>query len=320
MSKKYFKSYIWLINILNRYGELTIKEIQAHWMCSSLNDDRKEIAPRTFSNHIVAIREVFGIDIQCHRYNNKYFIDNKDEVKGDGIREWMMEALSLNNLLEESAGLKNQIMFESVPSSYKHLHTIIDALRGKKTLKVSYQSYTMPEPRNFVLQPYFIREYKRRWYLFATNEVIDDKHPHMYALDRIITAEVGDNDYEIPENFKIEEHFSNIYGIRSYGNVRAEFITLKVYDKQAKFFRSLPLHKSQKEITTERDYTIFNYFLIPDYDFIQDILSFGTAVEVLEPEYLRKKIYNTISLMKQMYHSVAPGHKTSRNAREKMKY
>ncbi len=304
MSKNYFKSYVWLIDLLQRYERLTLKEIQGHWMRSSLNDDKKEIAPRTFSNHIESIRDVFGIEIRCDRRDNTYFIYNDDEVKGDGIREWMMEALSLNNLLGESAGLKNQIMFEAVPSSYKHLHTIIDALRGNRTLNISYQSYKMSEPRCFILKPYFVREFKRRWYLFAAREGGDGRSPHMYALDRMLTAEIGKEHFEISGKFSSEEYFSNIYGVRNYDDSEAISIELKAYGAQAKFFRSLPFHNSQEEITTEADYVIFRYRFIPDFDFMQDVLSFGPSVEVLKPESLRQEIFNMILRMKRIYEIV----------------
>ena len=35
-------------------------------------------------------------------------------------------------------------------------------------------------------------------------------------------------------------------------------------------------------------HSIFAYNLAPDYDFKQDILSFGDTVEVMKPEALRK--------------------------------
>ena len=47
---------------------------------------------------------------------------------------------------------------------------------------------------------------------------------------------------------------------------------------------------SMKEIETQEEFSIFTYHLAPDYDFRQDILSFGDKVEVLEPEGLRNCI------------------------------
>ena len=49
------------------------------------------------------------------------------------------------------------------------------------------------------------------------------------------------------------------------------------------------------------EYAVFKYFLTPDYDFKQDVLSFGTSVEVLEPERVRKEIGETVNVLNRRY-------------------
>lgn len=67
MAKNYFKSYIWLIETLQTCGRLTFNQINGLWLKSALNDEKKNLAKRTFSNHIIAIADIFGIDIVCDR-------------------------------------------------------------------------------------------------------------------------------------------------------------------------------------------------------------------------------------------------------------
>jgi len=76
---------------------------------------------------------------------------------------------------------------------------------------------------------------------------------------------------------------------------------LKVYGKQVRYFRSLPLHSSQEEVETHRDYSVFSYYLTPDYDFIQDVLGFGDVVEILEPLGLRNRIRQIIETLNHRY-------------------
>ena len=97
MAKNYFKSYVWLIETLQSHGHLTLKELQSLWMRSSVNDEYKELAPRTLLNHIQSIFDVFGVKISCDRSDNTYYIENEAEVGGGSIRSWMLEALSLNS-------------------------------------------------------------------------------------------------------------------------------------------------------------------------------------------------------------------------------
>ena len=113
MAKNYFKSYVWLLDTIQSRGPLTLNQIKELWLRSSINEDKKELVTRTFSNHITAIADIFGIDIVCDRLDNTYRIDNDGELGGSGLRNWMMEALCLNNLANESAGLRKRILFEN---------------------------------------------------------------------------------------------------------------------------------------------------------------------------------------------------------------
>ena len=299
MAKNYFKSYIWLLETLQSRGSLTLAELQSLWRRSSVNDEGKELAPRTFANHVASIADIFGIDIECDRATNTYHIANPDEIGGSDVRNWMLEALSVNSLLNEGAGMKDRIIFENVPSSQKHLTTVIQAIRDGKVLEVTYQSYSKTEQEDLILEPYCLREFKKRWYLFAHKG--KDDEPHMFALDRMISAEVGGKSFKLPKKFDAHDIFSGVYGIRPYKDLKKEFVTIKADAFQAKHFRSLPLHSSQEEIETTPEYSVFKYFLAPDYDFKQDVLSFGTRVEILSPAHLREEMSSMVNQLTRMY-------------------
>ena len=299
MAKNYFKSYVWLLETLQSRGPLTLKEIKKLWMNSSANEDDKELATRTFANHIASIADIFGIDIVCDRRDNTYYIENTEDLNGRGIRNWMLNALSLNSLLSEGASLHNRIYFDDVPSKDKFLPTIIQAIRDGKKLEMRYQSYRKPDEEHFVIEPYFLKEFKRRWYLYGYKG--DKDGCRMLALDRMITVTISSESFSLPQEFSAAGYFGSIYGVRVYSGMKPEKVLLKVSEMQTKYFRSLPLHKSQKEVETHKEYSIFSYFLTTDYDFKQDVLSFGSEVEVLEPESLRKEFRNAIDQMRKAY-------------------
>ena len=299
MAKNYFKSYIWLLETLQSRGPLTLAQIRQLWRKSSVNELGGNLPARTFANHIEAISDIFGIEIVCDRRDNTYRIVNEEDMDGTGIRSWMLDALSLNSLLNESAGMRDRIFFENVPSSHQFLPTIIQAIRDNRKLKVRYQGYRMEEERTFELEPYFIREFKRRWYLYGHKDYDKDFKPHMYALDRMLEVEILPDTFKMPEGLDAKAWFQSLYGIRKYDDMKSQQVLLKVYGKQVRYFRSLPLHSSQEEVETHKGYSVFAYNLAPDYDFKQDILSFGETVEILKPERLRNTIKKTIN---KLYH------------------
>ncbi len=300
MAKKYFTSYIWLLETLQSRGPLTLNEIKDLWMRSSINDEGKELATRTFANHVSAIADIFGIDIVCDRKDNTYHIDNEDDLGGSGIRDWLMEALSLNNLINESASLRTRLLFESEPSSHRFLKDIIKAIRDDRMLEVNYQSFKMNAPEDFLLEPFCLKEYKRRWYLFARKHGID-KEPHSFALDRMNSVTVSEKPFTVPKNFDAQTFFNTRYGVLYYDGEKPTHIKLKVSAHQAKYFRTLPLHSSQKETEMNEEYSIFTYYLTPNYDFIHDVLYYGDDVEVLEPNSLKKTVGDIIKKMIECY-------------------
>ena len=301
MSKTYFKAYIWLLETLQSRGPLTLQEIKDLWSRSSVNEDGKGLATRTFSNHVAAVADIFGIEIVCDRRNNRYSIKNDEDMDGQGIRAWMLDALSLNSLLNESAGMKDRIFFEDVPSSHQFLPTIIRAIRDNRKLKVKYQGYKMEADMTFEIEPYFIREFKRRWYLYGHKDFDQDPEPHTYALDRMLEVEVMADSFKMPEDLDAKDWFRSMYGVRKYPDMKREKVLLKVYGRQVRYFRSLPLHGSQEEVETHRGYSVFSYYLAPDYDFMQDVLGFGEKVEIVAPESLRRKVAVLVSKLNDYY-------------------
>lgn len=300
MAKNYFKSYIWLLETLQTRGRLTLNEIKDMWMRSAVNDEKKPLATRTFANHVAAIADIFGIDIVCDRRDNTYHIENEDEIGGSGIRDWLMEALSLNNLLNESASLRTRILFESRPSSHRFLKDVIKAIREERMLEVNYQSFKMEAPRDFLLEPYCLKEYKRRWYLFACKHGVD-KEPHTFALDRMNSVAISEKPFKVPASFDAQEFFSTRYGVLYYGDEKPTDIKLKVSAHQANYIRTLPLHSSQQEVEKTGKNSLFTYHLAPNYDFIHDLLSFGDAVEVLEPKGLIESVKEIINNQSRYY-------------------
>ena len=78
-------------------------------------------------------------------------------------------------------------------------------------------------------------------------------------------------------------------------------VRVKVVSDQVRYIDSLPLHDTQKLIEETPEYGIFEYYLVPTYDFRQELLSHGPDVEVLEPKELRDEIKADIALMYKNY-------------------
>ena len=283
-----FKRYMWLVDLLHAHGALSKSEIDYYWSRSHLNEQGESRIPkRTFMRMKNDIGSLFGIYIECQRSRgNKYTLENADDMKQGNVQQWLINGFSINNVLMDSQQIKDRIVLESIPSGNRFLTLAIDAIQQNKTLLVQYQSFKMPEPREFEIAPYCLRCFKQRWYIIAQRE--GNKEPHFYSLDRVLMMEITEHSFKVPKKFHADEFLYNYYGVMA-GDTPAESVQLRVTPFRANYLRSLPLHHSQKETERTDDYSVFEYWIAPTADFIQELRSFLPEITVLKPLWLRDK-------------------------------
>ena len=284
-----FKRYIWLLDVIYNAKRISFEDINQKWQNASLNYSNEELPLRTFHNHREAISQMFDIDILCDRKDgNKYFIEYESDLAKGKIRTWLLNSLSVNNIVNESRRLKERILFENVPSGQIFLTPIIEAMRESYAINITYQKFEHNKAYSFEIYPYCVKIFKQRWYVVAFNPYKNDVL--IYSLDRIKDVEITSNNFELPNDFNGEEYFKNSFGIIVNSNQKSEDVLLKVYDEDIKYIETLPLHHSQQEVEKGSNYTIFSYKIKLTYDFIKEILSHGCYIEVIAPESLRNEI------------------------------
>lgn len=293
MAKNFFKRYIWLVDLINRRKYVSFKEINEAWMRSPLNETGDPLSERTFFNHKDAIAGMFGIEILNDRSLGFYI--GRSDVGSDETSDWMLHTLCLNNVLHENADMKDRILMEKVPSSERFLTDIISAMRDFRVISLCYQNFRHPEPFCFNVRPYCVKYFKQRWYLLGDS----DLGLRIYSLDRFVDMEELEEHFEIPKGFDAEEYFGNYFGVII--GEEPEDVKIRVVPDQVKYFRTLPLHGSQRETVQEDGSSVFSYHIAPTFDFVQEILSHGADVEVLEPAELRESIADSVAGMASRY-------------------
>ena len=299
MAANLIARYIWEVNALAkaRHG-LSLEELNEQWRDSYLYDD-KDIVRKTWWEHRNQIGVQFGIDIEFDKQNKRYFIKSRNEINRPAIQEWLLDSFAVGNMLLQGKDLHGRILCEHIPSGYEYLTEIIQAMREGKCLTITYQSFWKEEAQVISLEPYFIKVFKQRWYLTARSSAHEELRT--YALDRIQELHISNQKFKMPKDFDAEEMYEDAYGIVIGKEEKVERIEINVYNNQAKYFRSLPLHSSQREIETSDSCSVFEYYLKPTYDFIQELLLHGPDVEVIHPNSLRQLMKQRIEEMAELY-------------------
>jgi len=283
-----FRQYIWIINTLRAYRQLTFEELNQKWQNERVADGNA-LQRSSFNRHRDAILDMFGIIIDCDKKTYKYFISNKDVLCDDSVERWLFSTLTVHGMLADSASVKERLVLENAPAGEQYLDVIIRAIRTDRRLLMGYQKFGA-EGYEKVVCPYALKLFRQRWYLLALN---DEEQMRIYALDRMTMMELTDEPFEMPEGFSPQTYFSEYFGVLTNDTPMAHII-LRAHKWMPNYLRTLPLHHSQRELVSTPDYTDFSFDIRPTSDFLGELLRHSEGIEVLEPLELREKMRQMI--------------------------
>lgn len=297
MSKGLINKYIWIIDTIQRYGRITREELNRLWVKSSIGDGMP-MARRTFYNYRQGIAETFNVVVECDPSTFEYYIDSSGSEQEDKLRNWLLDAASMSGMLSDSRDVSDRIILEDVPSARGNLPVVIQAMKESCRINFSYKAYNRINiKRDIVIEPYFVRIFKQLWYVIGYN--VKDEAIKTYSLDRMSDLTIKQDTFAVPEGFSAADYFKNCFGIMQSKGEPKE-IVLKSTANQAKYLRALPLHHSQREEVHD-SYSLFHYKLLITYDFVQEILSLGSQVQVIAPPELKAAVVNELKLALDSY-------------------
>ena len=307
--------YIWLVNTFVRAGEhgLSLGELSDRW--ESRFDS--PYSRRTFNNHREAVEQVFGIRIGCNRSTNRYFIEYSDDVSDEGAETaWLINTFTVNNMLTlGKERLSGRVSVEDIPSGHRHLTAVMEAMTENHEIVISYQKYTSSQASVYTLRPYAVKEFAKRWYIVGY--CLERSAMRVYGLDRIVSLEICEKTFRMPSGFDVDEAFATSFGIY-LSEGRGETIRFRVHETEARYLRDLPIHASQKEVTSgsrkdisgkasgeyndiQGDYTTFEIFVQPNTSLIMEFCKHGSRLEVLSPAHVRDAVASELLRAASLY-------------------
>lgn len=294
MAKDLVNRYVWLIDTIRRYGRITYDELSRQWVRTPMSDGRT-LPLRTFHHHRIAAEQMFGVNIACDRSTHEYYIEDTPQNE---LQQWLVDSTALTDTLRDTRDIAGRVVLEYVPSAREHLSTIIDAMRQSHRIRFAYRSYTRSQHSRVDLEPYFVKIFKQLWYVIGLN--IQEGRIKTYALDRMTDLVIdADATFNYPLHFSPKEFFKDCFGITTNQN-EPKRIVVRAEPVQAKYLRALPLHPSQQEVVHDK-YSVFTYNMRITYDLREELLSHGSAIEVLEPPELRLMIANELRKALEQY-------------------
>lgn len=293
-----FKEYIWLVNTIYQAGKISFAKINEKWLRTEMSGG-VEIARTTFNRHKDAIEDIFGVIIDCDKKDGfKYYIANKSVLCEDSIQNWMLSSMTVHTAVQEGVSLHKRILLEEIPSGYKYLQPILEAMKANHCISFTYQKYNDAEAKTHpVAEPYCLKLYKQRWYLLTRINL----QFRTFSLDRIKSLDISTETFQLDKGFDAEAHFHDYYGVYCDEKIKPQKVVIRASKEERPYLRDLPLHHSQKEINATAEYSDFSYFLSPSDDFIGEILRKKDRLYVISPIDLRDKMLQSVKEMEKNY-------------------
>ncbi len=223
-----------------------------------------------------------------------------NRFKGMPHFEWMEEMLStltdkfhLNGTTESVIGFEQNIDLKGI----EYITPLFEAIVNKQVLSIRYKSFKANKPITCEIHPYFLKQYNNRWFLFGWNTEFGDITN--FALDRIESVSPMLGEYKSkPEKLDFDEYFDDIVGVTIPKDKRIEHIVMRIAPDRYPYIKNKPLHPSQHNY--DKEYRI-SIDVMPNNELIALLLSFGSQLEVLEPQSVRDMMRDHVKTLNKFY-------------------
>jgi len=259
-----------------------------------LNEKDFSVSSRTLERDIERIRADFGMEIIYNKESNGYYINEEKSFKVDSFFRFL-EIVTLADILTKSLKNGNKtLQYVSFDDSthfkgIENLKDILIAINQKRELHFTHENFSMHRFKEYVITPLLLKEYGNRWYIIGVP--IGMEEIRTFGIDRISELTLGKLSNVKQKHFETQiKGFKNIIGL-NYQNKKPVKIRLLVEGLHIKYMQSLPLHHSQIiHSKNEKGQSFVDFFLIPNYEFITQILKITNETEVIYPEKLKLEI------------------------------
>jgi len=211
---------------------------------------------------------------------------------------------SIISKIEDTVNISeySRVLFDTVPDAagLEFIEPLSAAIRQKNIVSATYQPFDRDVAETLKLHPYVLKEYNNRWFVLAWSE--KDHKTWIYALDRIRTIKLLDEEFEPAHPDDIRGYFKNIVGVSLPTGKPVEEVIVRMRKLRANYLLTKPLHPSQEIIQKDNDSVTFRYLLILNQELESKILELGNDATVIAPPGLWERIKAIAGSILENYH------------------
>jgi proteasome accessory factor B len=177
------------------------------------------------------------------------------------------------------------------------LETISEAWGNGQMVEVGYRSPRSGTLYSRVLSPYALEPTSSGIYVICYDDWAEDMRT--FKLDRLETAVLCDEFFDIPEEFDLEEHLANSWGIMTGDEVTK--VSLRFLPHATSHVHERQWHPSQRIELLEDGGCLLHVEIAEPVEMLPWIRGWGPQVEVLSPVWLRQQVADDLHQAVALY-------------------
>lgn len=194
---------------------------------------------------------------------------------------------------EEQDGDTSRILFYDHNEEYKgikYLKPLYLAIKKTQVLQVTYKGFQDELSSQYEFHPKILKQYNRRWFVFGLNKSKEIEKWSIPLDERLIDFQVLEEAKYHESKTNWDHFFRSMVGIVRPPNAEVEKIVLRFHNGRENYFKTKPFHPDFEEFFEDNKQDQVWFETIINKELVQQILSYGQDLEVLEPQSLKSKL------------------------------
>lgn len=256
---------------------------------------------------------------------NKYVYSYKyDEEHGFSVFEKKMPVKQkehINDLIQYIETFKNLPQLKGIEDSLSNLKAYITNENAKKIFFIEenphlkgieklpilarhikddqelivYTNSVQYGNKTYIVLPKVLKQYNKRWYLFAYTKIEGDFKLYNFPIDNIEKLSITQT-----KNFDTlktgnkyldwDKYFNQFIGVTNPTNTEIQKVKIAILNKHVQnILKNNPLHCTQTEEYNDLGQTILSFELKPNRELLNTLLKYTDSIKILEPKRLKEE-------------------------------
>ena len=205
---------------------------------------------------------------------------------------------------EEQEKDAKKILFYDHNEEYKgikYLKPLYLTIKKKQALQIIYKGFKDEVSTTFEFHPYLLKQYNRRWFVFGLNKTRKINTWSIPLDERLIAFNVLEDIDYMESNTDWDSFFRTMVGVVRPKNAEIEKVVLRFHNGRENYFKTKPFQPDYEEFFEPEKQNQIWFETIINKELVQQLLSYGKDVEIIEPELLKEQMREHSNAMQQFY-------------------